>query len=195
MTSQNEDWKETKPLGRVKCSSHDCERDLHCFRRQRPVRQSYRNGSCFACGVDLIDWARIDKKNLKDVNYTFGAIQKEMIRHVYWHNKIDEKALQSARKKGLDQLTVDAEKRIIRCVSPASKDIFRDGTQTPFTGNVIYYAQHGTATCCRKCAEEWHGIPRDRTLTSDEIRYMVQLIMLYIKKRVPGLEDDGVPSA
>ena len=67
---------------------------------------------------------------------------------------------------------------------PAKRE-FDDGIQTPFSGNIIYYAQHGTATCCRKCAEEWHGIDRNRPLTGDEVKYMVDLIMLYIKKRAP----------
>ncbi|WP_322354279.1 DUF4186 family protein [Dehalococcoides sp.] len=187
MVTKKADWKEVKPLGEVSCSSHDCEHDLHCFRRQRPIKQTYRNGKCFACGVDLVDWNRIDKKNLKDVDYTINAIQKEMIRHVYWHKTIDEQALELARKKGLHQLKEDVEKRISKYVSPASKDIFRDGTQTPFKGNLIYYAQHATATCCRKCAEEWHGIDRNRPLTPDEIHYMVDLVMLYIKQRVPDL--------
>ena len=116
------DWKEIKPLGEVNCSSHDCEHDLHCFHRQRPIKQSYRNGKCFACGVDLIDWNRIDKKNLKDVDYTIQAIQNEMIRHVYWHKTIDENAMALARKKGFQQLREDAEKRISKYVSPAAQE-------------------------------------------------------------------------
>jgi len=97
--------------------------------------------------------------------------------------------MQLAHKKGIQQLRADAEKRITKYVGPASKDIFRDGTQTPFSGNIIYYAQHATATCCRKCAEEWHGIDRNRPLTEDEIKYMVDLIILYIEKRTPELTE------
>lgn len=189
MVQAKPDWQEVKPLEKLTCSSHDCEHDLHCFRRQRPRNKSYRNGHCFACGVDLVDWNRIDKKDLKDVDYTIRAIQYEMIRHQYWHKTIDEQAMALARKKGLQQLRIDAEKRILRYVSPASKEIFRDGIQTPFKGSLIYYAQHATATCCRKCAEEWHGIDRNRPLAHGEIKYMVDLIMLYIKKRVPELSE------
>ena len=189
MVQRKPDWQEVKPLGEVTCSSHDCEHDLHCFRRQRPINQSYRNGHCFACGVDLIDWNRIDKKNLKDVDYTIQAIQYEMIRHVYWHKAIDEHAMALARTKGLQKLRTDAANRIKKYVSPPSREIFRDGTQTPFKGKLIYYAQHATATCCRKCAEEWHGIDRNRPLTQKEIEYMVDLVMLYVKKRVPELSE------
>ena len=189
MVQEKLDWQEVKPLGKLTCSSHDCEHDLHCFRRQRPIRKSYRNDHCFACGVDLIDWHRIDKKDLKDSDYTIQAIQYEMIRHEYWHKIIDQQAMAHARKKGLQQLRADAEKRILKHVSPPSLGNPWDGRQTPFQGNLIYYAQHATATCCRKCAEEWHGIERNRPLTQDEIKYMVDLIMLYVKMRVPDLTE------
>ncbi len=189
MVQGKPDWQKVKPLGKLSCSSHDCEHDLHCFRRQRPIKQSYRNGHCFACGVDLIDWNRIDKNDLKDVDYTIQAIQYEMIRHEYWHKTIDERAMVHARKKGLQQLRVDAEKRIRKYISSPSRDNPWDGRQTPFQGNLIYYAQHATATCCRKCAEEWHGIDRNRPLTQKEIEYMVDLVMLYVKKRVPDLAE------
>lgn len=185
MVQRKPDWQEVEPLGKLTCSSHDCKRDLHCFRRQRPKNKSYRNGHCFACGADLIDWTRIDKNDLKDADYTIQALQHEMCRHKYWYKTIDGKAMALARKKGLQQLRIDAEKRILKYIRSASKDIFRDGIQTPLTGNLIYYAQHATATCCRKCAEEWHGIDRNRPLTQSEIKYMVDLIMLYVKKRVP----------
>ena len=93
MAQRKPGWQEVKPLGKMTCSSHDCERDLHCFRTQRPKKgESYRNGHCFACNADFIDWNRLDKRDLKDVNYTVQAIQYEMFRHVYWHKTIDESA-------------------------------------------------------------------------------------------------------
>ena len=189
MVQKKPDWQEVKPLRKLTCSSHDCEHDLHCFRSERPVYKSFRNGRCIACNVDLVDWSRIDKNDLKDADYTIQAIQYEMWRHVYWHKTIDEHAMAHARRKGLQQLRIDAQKRIEKYVSPPSREIFRDGTQTPLHGNIIYYAQHATATCCRKCAEEWHGIDRNRPLTQDEIKYMVDLVMLYVKKRVPDLTE------
>ncbi len=190
MVTNKADWKEVKPVGKLSCSSHDCEHDLHCFLTYKPHRgETYRHGRCVSCNVDLIDWNRIDKNNLKDVEYTISAIQNELFRHHYWHKNIDEHAIAHARKKGLKQLREAAENRINKYINKPHKDNDWDGRQTPFTGNLIYYAQHATATCCRKCAEEWHGINRDRPLTKEEINYMVDLIMLYIKKRVPDLPE------
>jgi hypothetical protein len=189
MANAKADWQEVRSLGELTCSSYDCEHDLHCFRRKKPRGASYRNGHCCACKADLIDWHRVDKKDLRDADHTFKALQYEMFRHVYWHKTIDERAIADARSRGLRGLSAFAEKRILKYVGPSSKDIFRDGTQTPLKGNLIYYAQHATATCCRKCAEEWHGIDRNRPLTQSEIRYMVDLVMLYVKKRVPDLAE------
>ena len=61
MTNMNMDWNNEKPLGKVTCSSHDCERDLHSFRRRGPGGESYRNEQCVACGAQLIDWNRLDQ--------------------------------------------------------------------------------------------------------------------------------------
>jgi hypothetical protein len=188
MVEKIPDWQEMESLAKLHCSMHDCEHDLHCFRKKRPIRQSYRNGKCFECGADLIDWQRMDKINFQDANYLVQAIQYEMIRHIYWHKPLEERVITAARKKGLEQLKVDAEKRIIKSVSPPSKEIYPwDGTQTPYKGNLLYYAQHATATCCRKCAEEWYGIDRNRPLSDKEIKFMTDLIMFYIKKRLPDL--------
>jgi len=66
---------------------------------------------------------------------------------------------------------------------------FRDGTQTPEDGNSIFYAQHATATCCRTCLEYWHGIPKGRKLTDEELDYCAELVDLYLDERLPDLDD------
>ncbi|MDP2857266.1 MAG: DUF4186 family protein [Bacillota bacterium] len=180
-----------EPLGKLTCSSHACERDLHCFLRRRPRDKSYRNGRCVACDVDLIDWERIDKHDLGDASYTIRALEHELVRHAYWHKPLDDRALERAWKRGLVVLRQEAEKRIHTSVGPPRSEIFRDGTQTPTSGNVLYYAQHATATCCRRCIEAWHGIDRNRRLTGTEESYMVELVMLYVSRRLPELTADS----
>jgi len=39
----------------------------------------------------------------------------------------------------------------------------------------VFIAQHATATCCRRCLARWHGIPAGRTLTDDEITWIVDV--------------------
>jgi len=57
-----------------------------------------------------------------------------------------------------------------------------DGAQTPFRGHPVFVAQHATATCCRGCISKWHDIPTDRDMTDEEVSYIVNLIMEFIKR-------------
>lgn len=191
MSNANMDWNNEKPLAKVTCTSYDCERDLHSFLRRRPRNQSYRNEKCVACGAQLIDWRRLDQHDLKDVENTFESLRREMIRHHFWHKSIDSKALNHAQGKGIIGLRVAAERRLRKSVALPRSQLFRDGTQTPWHGNVIYYAQHATATCCRRCIEAWHGIDREAPLVDEEIGYMTELIMKYIQLRLPDLPPAG----
>ena len=191
MTNANMDWNTEELLAKVTCSSYDCERDLHSFRRRRPRGQSYRSEQCVACGAQLVDWQRLDQHDLKDVENTFRSLEREMIRHHFWHKPFDTKALNHAKGKGTSGLREAAEHRLRKYVGLPSSQLFRDGMQTPRSGNVIYYAQHATATCCRKCIEAWHGIDREIPLMDEEIGYMRELIMKYIQKRLPELPRVG----
>ena len=187
MSNATMDWYNEEPLAKVTCSSYDCERDLHSFRRRRPGKGSYRSEKCVACGTQLVDWDRLDRRDLSDVENTFESLGREMIRHHFWHKTIDNKALKHAEGKGIEGLREAAEHRLLKYVGKPSSQLFRDGMQTPMNGNVLFYAQHATATCCRKCIEAWHGIERERPLKDDEIQYMTELVMRYVHKRLPEL--------
>ena len=54
-------------------------------------------------------------------------------------------------------------------------------------GHPVFIAQHACACCCRGCLEKWHKIPKDRDLTEKEINYIVNLLMLWIKKEYERL--------
>ena len=68
-----------------------------------------------------------------------------------------------------------------------SKKQFRDGIQTKQSGNVICYAQHATATCCRKCLEEWYDIDRNKKLDEKNLKYLIEIVMIYLEKKLPHL--------
>jgi hypothetical protein len=191
MSRASMDWKEEKPLPEVTCSSRDCERDLHSFLRPRPRDQSYRNEKCVECGANLIDWHRLDRHDLSDVDYTVEALEHECVRHYYWHKPLDERAVNHALRKGLSGLREAVERRLWKSVAPPRAQNSWDGRQTPKSGNVIYFAQHATATCCRRCIEAWHKIDRNRSLTEPEHGYMTALIMRYIRTRMPDLPEHG----
>jgi hypothetical protein len=182
------EFKKPPPL-EIKCTSVDCDNDLHCFKGHKKMAAEAR-GKCRACGADLVDWGRIHRRDTKDAIYTFEALQHELIRHHHFHKRIDDKAVCHARRKGRRKLQEAVRVRLARYLAPAAP--VRDGFQTPFEGNTIYYAQHATACCCRTCLEYWHNIPKGRSLTEDEFEYCATLIDFYLQQRLPDLKDDPV---
>lgn len=95
----------------------------------------------------------------------------------YMINYIDEKGFKKIKEHAYDFIT----KRL------APKDIPNDGKQTPMKGHPVFIAQHACACCCRGCLEKWHKIPKGRDLTEKEINYIVNLLMLWIKKEYEQL--------
>jgi hypothetical protein len=180
-------FQKPKPL-KIKCTSVDCANDLHCFKQAKKMAPEAR-GTCRACGVSLVDWERVHRRDPRDANYTFEALQYELIRHHHFHKPIDDHALRHARRKGMTRLKEAVRKRVEKSLAPAAP--FHDGFQTPLKGNTIYYAQHATACCCRTCLEYWHGVPKGRPLTDQEIGYCIALIELYLRKRLPDLKDES----
>ena len=56
-----------------------------------------------------------------------------------------------------------------------------DGKQTPMKGHPVFIAQHACACCCRSCLEKWHHIKQNKTLSEEEIEYIVNLLMKWIE--------------
>lgn len=98
-------------------------------------------------------------------------LRKYMIRY------INEKGFKKIKEHAYDFIT----KRL------APKDIPNDGKQTPMKGHPVFIAQHACACCCRGCLEKWHKIPKGRDLTEKEINYIVNLLLLWIKKEYERL--------
>jgi hypothetical protein len=175
----------------IKCTSAACDDNLHCFKRARgtKAKPAQPAGSCRYCGATLVDWDRVHACNPADVDHTFEQLRHEFIRHHFWHEPIDETATNHARRKGRIALHDAARRRIAVSVGPARSDNPRDGRQTPFSGNSLYYAQHATATCCRACIEYWHAIRPDAALTEPQIDYLTGLVIRFVDERLPMLDD------
>lgn len=52
-------------------------------------------------------------------------------------------------------------------------------------GHPVFIAQHATATCCRGCIEKWHKIPKKIELSDNQQKYLVSIIMEWIKHQYP----------
>lgn len=177
---------ETKPL-KMSCTDSRCEEDLHCFRPKRGMAPTER-GRCRDCGADLVDWETVHERDINQVTQLFAELPKELIRHHYWHMAIPQDIREKAERYRREVVANRVVKAIGSRLSAPSGEIYHDGTQTPMEdspGAQIYYlGMHATATCCRKCMEYWHGIPREEALTDEQLSYFVALVWLYVCQRL-----------
>jgi len=155
---------------------------------------------CTACGAQLVEWERVHQRDIHDVWNTFVSLRTEWIRHHFWHKQLDALAVKYAFRRGRRELQDRVATRIQKSVGKPASELPFDGRQTPFGErpagpNIIYFAQHATACCCRRCIEEWHNIAREQPLTDEQIQYLCSLAMLYIEERLPSLgnEPRGIP--
>lgn len=93
--------------------------------------------------------------------------------------KLRKRELSYLNKKGIDTIEKHADDFIRNRL--AKRDVINDGKQTPMKGHPVFIAQHATATCCRGCLYKWHHIEQGRELTEKEIRFIVVLIIEWIK--------------
>src|SRR5688572_7388875 len=87
----------------IKCGDSKCEANLHCFRPTRSIRHDIES-VCRSCGVDLVDWERLRRRAIKDINHTFETLQHEFIRHEFWHIPLNDKVKTTALRKGARDL-------------------------------------------------------------------------------------------
>ena len=83
------------------------------------------------------------------------------------------------QEKGLSLVQRHAADFVAKRLAPAV--IPNDGKQTPMRGHPVFLAQHATGCCCRSCLFKWHGIAQGRALTDTEQRYVVSVLMAWIR--------------
>jgi hypothetical protein len=149
-------------------------------------------GVCSQCGIQLVDWEQIHCRNSRDVENTFAMLKLEKVRHYFWHIQLTQRALNHARRKGRKQLRERVKIHLSKAIGPANP--WHDGFQTPMMKDAptaIPYAQHATATCCRKCLEYWHGIPQGQPISDQDLAYLTDLLCRYLEERIPNLTEEG----
>ena len=82
--------------------------------------------------------------------------------------------------KGINKIREHAYDFVTKRLSDTSN--VTDGKQTPMKGHPVFIAQHATGTCCRSCLEKWHHIRKNKNMTEDDIKYVVDIIMSCIEK-------------
>lgn len=179
-------------LPKLSCLDSDCDADLHCFRPKSWIDPD-PHPKCRACNADLIEWERLHRRDLDDSEFLFSELPKELIRHHFWHCEIPQTLRDSAERYRREVIA----KRTTGAIRVKVGDVpdSWDGSQTtmdPDNGAQIYHwGMHATACCCRKCMQYWHGIPRDRVLTDEEIDYFSILVWQYVCARMSWEQDLG----
>ena len=82
--------------------------------------------------------------------------------------------------KGIDKIRNHAYDFVTKRLADTAN--VTDGKQTPMKGHPVFIAQHATGTCCRRCLEKWHYISKNKNMTDDDIKYVVDIIMSWIEK-------------
>ena len=94
--------------------------------------------------------------------------------------KLKKKDIDYISNKGYETLEEHAYRFVTERLAPEIID--NDGKQTPMRGHPVFIAQHATACCCRGCLYKWHHIKKDKVLSEKEIRFIVCLIIEWIKR-------------
>lgn len=106
----------------------------------------------------------------------------EKLKRSRFRNSFRIKNFRYIEEKGLETIEEHARLFLNERIRKRPKN---DGKQTPWKGHPVFIAQHATATCCRKCIEKWHKIPRDKKLDDKEMDYLTDVIMRWIKRSIP----------
>ena len=93
--------------------------------------------------------------------------------------KLKQSDIDYINKVGIEKIEEHAFDFISTRIAP--KYPKNDGKQTPFRNHPVFIAQHACAICCRGCLEKWYGISRGKELSKNEIDYLVNVIMTWIK--------------
>lgn len=176
----------------VTCGTTKCSEGFHCYcKKKTALRKFGQERVCKECGADLIDWQRVHKNNINDSEFVFEEMKTEIIRHVFWHTPIQIDALIGTYLRGKEATRGAAFKLLKARIGKYNSYI--DGRQTPMgKEELINYAQHATATCCRQCLEAWHNIDMEKPLTEKELDFCIDLVMKYIETRVSDLKNEPV---
>lgn len=115
----------------------------------------------------------------KVIDNILNSLSKSKFRSSF---KLKEKDKLYISEKGIDTIRSHAYDFINKRLS--SSVIPNDGKQTPMKGHPVFVSQHATATCCRKCLYKWHKIEQNKELTTEEIDYIVNVIMKWIERNL-----------
>jgi hypothetical protein len=115
------------------------------------------------------------EQQMRDMNELFAALGRSKFRSRF---RLTGKEAEYLRDKGLDTILRHARDFVTKRLADANPA--NDGRQTPMRNHPVFVAQHATGTCCRGCLAKWHGIPKGRPLTQDQIDYIIEVLKRWL---------------
>ena len=171
---------------KISCTATDCDNDKHAY---RPTLGQWKKLPdqivCQGCGDASVDMSIPRAKDLSKREAILDELGREFIRDHYLNKDFDKRARKLIRRYGLNGTCERAFSRLKSAIGGEPDDW--DGRQTPFEGNALFYAQHATATCCRRCTWYWYGIPRDGELSKADLEFCHGLVQAYLDRRAGGI--------
>lgn len=173
-------------LYKLSCSMHDCDNNLHSFHTNKKLQKSgIERGCCCGCKSSFVDWERVYKKQISDIEYLESAFKLEMFRNTYWTlKKPSQDMIDKIKDKSPGELSQQIRRRLEHTLSKPRNDNPWDGRQTSFKDDLLLWAQHATGTCCRKCLELWYNIDANSTISSSDYEYLEQVVTYYINQKL-----------
>lgn len=118
--------------------------------------------------------------NELQINKLLDSLAKSKFRGSF---HLNSKMKSYVLEKGLNKIKSDAYDLIKKRLAPAN--LLNDGKQTPMRQvHPVFIAQHACGCCCRGCLERIHHIPKNRELSANEIDYIVEVIVTWIKREI-----------
>ena len=133
--------------------------------------------------LSLFSDEELDEANSNEQSYNLSPLFEQLAKSPFrskFHLSAKDRAY--IESKGIDTIHHHAAEFVAKRLAPAV--IANDGKQTPMRGHPVFVAQHATGCCCRGCFSKWHHIPAGRTLTAEEQRYAVSVLMEWIKREM-----------
>lgn len=124
--------------------------------------------------------SKVNMTKVEQINKLLDSLEKSKFRGSF---HLNNSMKDYVREKGLNKIASDAYEIIEKRLSPAI--IANDGKQTPMKQtHPVFIAQHATGCCCRGCLFKIHNIEKEKKLTDSEIKYIVNVIMFWIKRQI-----------
>jgi hypothetical protein len=112
---------------------------------------------------------------MRDLDELFMALAHSKFRSRF---QLSGKEAAYLKQKGTVTILEHARDFISKRLAQANP--VNDGRQTPMRNHPVFIAQHATGTCCRKCLEKWHRIPKGQPLTEEQINYILQVLKRWL---------------